>query len=60
MANNNNIIELNINNLFFEGGVTMSKDSFIQILQHALNQELVTVSRRKGKYIVKEKEKDKK
>jgi hypothetical protein len=38
----------------------MSKDSFIQILQHALNQELVTVSRRKGKYIVKEKEKDKK
>ncbi len=36
----------------------MSKDSFIQILQHALDKDLVTVSRRKGKYMVSEKKKE--
>ena len=53
------MIELSIKNLFFEGGVTMSKDSFIQILQHALDKDLVTVRKVKGKYKVSEKKDNK-
>ena len=48
-------IELTIKNLFFLGGVSMSKDSFIEILQYALDKDLVVVSKKKGKYIVDEK-----
>ena len=48
-------IELTIKNLFFEGGVSMSKDTFIEILQYALDKDLVVVSKRKGKYVVNEK-----
>lgn len=48
-------IELTIKNLFFEGGVTMSKNSFIEILQYALDKDLVVVSKREGKYVVSEK-----
>ena len=48
-------IELTIKNLFFEGGVSMSKDSFIEILQYALDKDLVVVSKRNGKYVVNEK-----
>ena len=33
----------------------MSKDAFIEILQYALDKDLVVVSKRKGKYIVNEK-----
>lgn len=33
----------------------MSKDTFIEILQYALDKDLVVVSKRKGKYIVSEK-----
>lgn len=51
----NEKIELTIKNLFFEGGVTMSKNSFIEILQYALDKDLVVVSKKKGKYVVNEK-----
>jgi hypothetical protein len=40
------------------GGVVLSSEAFIQILQHALNEDIVTVNKRKGKYIVKKKEAD--
>ena len=33
----------------------MSRDTFIEILQYALDKDLVVVSKRKGKYIVNEK-----
>lgn len=33
----------------------MSKDTFIEILQYALDKDLVAVYKRKGKYIVSEK-----
>ncbi|WP_267898126.1 hypothetical protein [Halarcobacter anaerophilus] len=36
----------------------MSKESFIQILQHALDKDFVTVSKKKGRFIVSEKKKD--
>ncbi len=37
----NEEIKLTVKNLFFEGGVTMSKLSFIEILQYALAKVLV-------------------
>lgn len=43
----NEEIKLTVNNLFFEG-VTMSKDSFIQILQYALDKDFVTVQKEKA------------
>ncbi len=51
----NEKIELSIKNLFFEGGVTMSKNTFIEVLQYALDKDMVTVRKQKGKYIVSEK-----
>ncbi len=33
----------------------MSKDSFIQILQYALDKDIVTVRKKNNKYIVTEK-----
>lgn len=33
----------------------MSKDTFIEILQYALDKDLVVVYKRKGKYVVNEK-----
>ena len=33
----------------------MSRDTFIEILQYALDKDLVVVSKRKGKYVVSEK-----
>ena len=38
----------------------MSEDAFIQILQHALNKDMVTVRKRKGQYIVTKKTEAKK
>ena len=51
----NEKIELSIKNLFFEGGVIMSKSTFIEVLQYALDKDMVVVAKKKGRYIVSEK-----
>lgn len=41
--------------LVFWGGVTMSKSTFIEVLQYALDKDMVVVAKKKGRYIVSEK-----
>lgn len=44
----NEKIELSIKNLFFEGEVIMSKSTFIEVLQYALDKDMVVVAKKKA------------
>ena len=50
-------IRLTIDNLFLRGGVILGSQDLVDIFQYAIDNDIVQVSKRKGKTIVKIKEK---
>jgi len=56
MTHTNKEIKVNIQNLFFEGGVIIPIEDLIEIFQYSIDKDLVTVGKRKGRNTVSKKE----